>query len=192
MAKRCSVSSMQALVACIFLSTPLNAAELNICWIGSNGYTMTGRMVVSDSAMKRDLVTETDITAFAITGYQDGIVVGNWSLKDQTDNTTWLLRFTPETLTFPLNLQYPQIGAQGWNANGDVTDCGAGGFGFNAGNWAQDVCINGRWVEESGVDPATPLLATYDPVTPDCGQVAALSKRSKNRLIPLTANHHAR
>jgi hypothetical protein len=33
------------------------------------------------------------------------------------------------------------------------------GFGFNGGNWAQDFCIDNVWIEESSIDPDTPLPA---------------------------------
>jgi hypothetical protein len=58
---------------------------------------------------------------------------------------------------------------QGWNADGTATDCGPGGFGFNAGNFAQDFCLDGVWIEASGVPPETPFLAQSEaPFTPDC------------------------
>jgi hypothetical protein len=56
--------------------------------------------------------------------------------------------------------------SQGWNANGDVTDCGTPGFGFNSGNFAQDICLNGAYVEASSIAPDTPLLATLNPEPP--------------------------
>jgi hypothetical protein len=40
-----------------------------------------------------------------------------------------------------------------------VNDCGVGGFGFNGGNWAQDVCIDNTYIEVSSIDPYTPLQA---------------------------------
>jgi hypothetical protein len=59
---------------------------------------------------------------------------------------------------------------QVWNAGGNVTDCGNPGFGFNGGNRAQDVCVNGAFIDESGIDPATPLKIAGDPSNP-CGPV---------------------
>ena len=50
------------------------------------------------------------------------------------------------------------------------------GFGFNSGNFAQDICLNGAYVEASSIAPDTPLLATLDPVTPDCRNTAAVSR----------------
>jgi len=169
---------MQVVLACMFAFPGFaNAAVLNLCWTGGDGYTMTGRMTVSDKAMRKSLVTENDVTAFQITGYHEGTKVGDWNLKQRTDTTTWFLRFDPKTLSFPVGGNFGSLVSQGWNANGNVTDCGNPGFGFNSGNYAQDVCINGVYIRESSIDPATPLVATFDPVTPDCRSSAALSKR---------------
>lgn len=169
---------MQVGLACMFASPQtLNAATLNLCWTGGSGYTMTGRMELPDSAMRKSLVTEADVTAFQITGYLNGTKVGAWNLHDKGPKTTWFLRFEPDTLNFPVGGNYGSLVSQGWNADGDVDDCGTPGFGFNSGNYAQDVCINGTYMHESSIDPVTPLVATYDPVTPECQSAAALSKR---------------
>jgi hypothetical protein len=157
------------------------ADVLNLCWTGGSGYTMTGRMELPASAMRKSMVRETDIAAFKITGYLNSVRVGSWNLMNKTPTTSWALYFDPATFTFPtaidLNLQV----SQEWNANGDVDDCGNPGFGFNAGNFAQDVCINSQYIEPSSIDPGTTLFATYDPVTPDCRSAAALSK---SRIAP--------
>ena len=173
---RRAVCNMQVVLACMFaFSTTAHAATLNICWTGAGGYTMTGRMELPDAAMRKRLVTEKDITAFQITGYLNGEKIGSWNLKQRLPATTWFLRFEPKTLSFPVGGNFGSLVSQGWNADGDVEDCGNPGFGFNSGNYAQDVCVNGRYVEKSSIDPVTPLIATYDPVTPDCRNVAALS-----------------
>jgi len=124
-----------------------------------------------------NMVTQDDISAFQITGYHNGTKVGYWTLEDRIPTTTWILRFEPETLNFPVGGDFPGLVSQGWNANGEVTDCGNPGFGFNSGNYAQDVCINGVYIAASSIDPFTPLRATYDPVTPECDTTPALSKR---------------
>lgn len=175
---RRAVCSMQAVLACMFAFPQASfAAALNLCWVGGSGYTLTGRMELPDSAMRKPIVTEADVTAFHITGYLNGSKIGSWNLRDLTPDTTWLLRFEPKTLNFPVGGNFGSLVSQGWNANGEVNDCGTPGFGFNSGNYAQDVCINGTYISDSSIDPATPLTATYDPVTPDCQSVAALSKR---------------
>jgi hypothetical protein len=47
-----------------------------------------------------------------------------------------------------------------------VTNCGKPGFGFNSGNYAQDICVNGTYIQASSIDPATPLTATFPPSCP--------------------------
>ena len=162
------------------VATPADAAVIHICWQGSHGYTMTGRIEFPDSLLTAPIVTQADITAFRITGYLEGQLLGKWDLSDLTPATTWYLRYDPVSMTFPTtatNLSATGID-QGWNANGDVTDCGSPGFGFNAANYAQDICLNGIWVEPSGVPPETPFKASaVAPFTPDCAGPALVSKR---------------
>lgn len=172
---------MIRLIALLSLvARPANAAVIHICWLGANGYTMTGRMEFPDSLLTAAIVTEADITAFRISGYLEGQLLGKWDLSDLTPTTTWYLRYDPVRMTFPTNgeLVSPNNIDQGWNANGDVTDCGSPGFGFNAANYAQDICVNGTWVEPSGVPPETPFKSsTQAPFTPDCAGPALVSKR---------------
>lgn len=168
---------MQVTLACMFaFYTPAQADVLNFCWTGGSGYTMTGRMELPDAAMRKAMVREGDITAFKITGYLNSVKVGSWNMRNRTADTSWALYFDPQTLTFPNAIDLNQGVTQEWNANGDVDNCGSPGFGFNAGNFAQDVCINDTYIEPSSIDPATTFFATYDPVTPDCRSAAALSK----------------
>ena len=158
------------------LAGPAQAAQFNFCWSGANGYTMTGTIGFADALMTRPIVTEEDVSLFRITGFRDGVAIGKWSLNDLVEDTTWHLRFDPRTLTFPTGGSFPGEASQGWNANGDVTDCGFGGFGFNSGNYAQDICLDGVWISESSIPPETLLGVTTDPVTPDCKGAPLLGK----------------
>lgn len=174
---RRAVRNMQTALVCMFaFAQTASAATLNMCWTGGSGYTMTGRMELPDSAMNKPMVRETDITAFKITGYQDGGRIGSWNLIEKHENTSWALYFDPATFTFPTAIDLNRQVSQQWNANGDVDDCGNPGFGFNAGDFAQDVCVNGQYIEPSSIDPETIFFATFEPVTPDCRSAAALSK----------------
>lgn len=167
-------------MVCMFAFIPAaNAAVLNLCWTGAGGYTMTGRMELPDSAMRKGMVRETDVTAFKITGYLNAVRIGSWNMIEQTEATSWTLYFDPNTFTFPTAADLGKSVSQEWNADGNVDDCGTPGFGFNAGNWAQDVCVNGTYIESSSIDPDTTFFATYDPVTPDCKSAAALSKQRR-------------
>ena len=165
---RCPLRRLPLATLLIALAAPAPAAQFDFCWLGANGYTMTGTIAFPDPLMNAPLVTEDDVTAFRITGYRDGIVIGAWSMEDRGPDTTWHLRFRPADLTFLTGGSFRGPESQGWNADGGVTDCGDPGFGFNSGNYSQDVCVNGIWVEESGVPPPTPFRASRGPVTPDC------------------------
>lgn len=158
------------------LAGPAQAAQFNFCWSGSNGYTMTGSIGFADALMARSIVTEEDVSLFRIAGFRDGVAIGKWNLNDLAEDTTWHLRFDPRTLTFPTGGSFPGEASQGWNANGDVTDCGLGGFGFNSGNYAQDICLDGVWIRDSSIPPETLLGATAGPVTPDCKGAPLLGK----------------
>ncbi len=153
------------------------AATLNFCWLGAGGYSLTGQITFPDDLTNEMLITEAQVTGFAITGYLQGVPIGRWDMAERGAGTTWHLRFSPRTMIFPTGGSFDGDASQGWNANGDVDDCGAGGFGFNSGNYAQDVCLYGVWVEQSSIDPATPLRATTEAVTPACSGALLLGKR---------------
>lgn len=159
------------------VAAPVQAVEFNFCWLGAAGYSMTGVIGFPDQLMGRDVITEDDVTKFEITGYNRLIPIGTWSLDDLTAGTTWHLRFDPQTLSFPTGGSFPGDYAQGWNADGNVQDCGRRGFGFNSGNYSQDFCLYGAWVEQSAIDPSTPLRATSGPVTAACDGTYRLGKR---------------
>lgn len=171
--------SLRALSLALVLAlsaAPAQAVTIWICWQGSNGYTMSGRMEFPDRLRDADMITEDDVTAFQITGYRDGIALGSWSLADRQDWQTWYLRYLPREQIFPTNDRIPGPFDQGWNADGTATNCGLGGFGFNAGNYAQDFCLDGVWLEESGMPPPTPFYAlTEPPYIADCSDPALVS-----------------
>lgn len=161
------------------LSGPAQAAELNFCWKGGSGYTMTGRMSLPDAAMFKTILTEDDISRFKISGYHKGQLLGTWDSAQRAPDTTWHLRFDPAGMLFPTGGRFASFASQGWNADGDVENCGPSGFGFNSGNFSQDICVNGSYIEDSSIAPGTPLLATLDPVTPDCRNTAAVSRAQR-------------
>lgn len=145
-------------VALIFLmATPLQAADFEFCWIGNNNYTMSGMMSVTDQALTQQIVTESDVTAFAISGTRNGLPIGNWSLDELTPTTSWNLNFDPAEMVFVTGGYSNTTQGQQWNANGAVNNCGALGFGFNSGGGGQDVCVKNTYRVESVIDPFTPL-----------------------------------
>lgn len=173
---RRAVCNMQVVAACMFaFSAPANATDLYFCWVGGGGYTMTGQMTLVDGAMAKTLVTEADVTGFSITGFLNGDKVGGWDLKDRMPETTWHLRFSPNTMEFPVGGSFGSLFSQGWNAHGRVSDCGNPGFGFNSGNAAQDVCVNGVYELSSRVNRATPFPVFTSPPSLDCKGIIPLS-----------------
>ena len=164
------------------LAQPVAGETLNLCWTGANGYTMTGRMTLPDGAMLKGIVTEADVTDFKISGYREGRFLGSWSAADRRAGATWHLRFDPVAMIFRTGGNFPGTDSQGWNADGEVRNCGNPGFGFNSGNYAQDICLNGAYVSDSSIDPSIPLHATRAPLGPDCESVAATSKSPKREI----------
>ncbi|OAN69278.1 hypothetical protein A8B78_05390 [Jannaschia sp. EhC01] len=149
-----------ALAALLLVTSPAQAAQFQFCWVGANGYTMEGQIGFPDAFLNTGIITETDVTSFQIIGLIDGVAIGSWNMADATPQTSWLLRFDTDTLRFPTGGIRSQNSYQEWNANGQVNNCGAvDGFGWNGGNYAQDVCINNVWIEDSSIDPNTPLFA---------------------------------
>lgn len=161
-------------VMAMLAASPMQAGEVYICWLGAGGYTMTGRMTYPDALNDTALVTQDDLTSFRITGYFDGRVIGKWDMAERTPQTSWLLRYDPGTARFPL------VGGDGlyqmWNANGEVTDCGIPGFGFNAGNGGQDFCIDDTFILSSSIPADSPLLGFAEPQLPTCAGPALLGK----------------
>ncbi|WP_210529194.1 hypothetical protein [Rubellimicrobium arenae] len=161
---------------------PSQAALVHFCWAGSDGYTMTGSMEYPDSLAQADVITEAEVTRFRIAGFKDGNLIGTWDMGSRGENDTWYLRYWPRLMQFPTNSEIPGPFDQGWNADGTAADCDEGEFGFNAGNYAQDFCLDGVWIEESGVEPQKPFIAqTTAPTDPACAGPALLSKRRRDQ-----------
>ena len=157
------------------LALPAQAETIHFCWLGANGYTMTGLMELDRNGMRRPIATERNVTRFEITGYRDGTPIGAWSLATAEPGDPWFLHYDTRTRAFLPGAALGMGTTQGWNAGGTAEDCGPGGFGFNSGNYAQDFCLDGVWIEESGVDPDTPFLYADSPIAPDCRITVPLS-----------------
>lgn len=169
-------------VTAFFLASAASAEIVHFCWQGDNGFTMTGRMEFPDALSDAALITQDEVTAFVITGYLHGRALGRWDAMKRLPSDTWYLRYMPRDMRFPVNGEVAGWFDQGWNANGDANDCGVGRFGFNAGNYAQDFCLNGRWIEESGMPPPTPFYAmSTPPANPDCSGPMMMMKQG---LLP--------
>ena len=153
------------------------SAEYNFCWTGSNGYTINGKFEVPDEIGTSRIVTERDLTKFKISGYHEGHFLGSWNASHRAAGTTWHFRFDPVNMTLPTGGQFSSPESQGWNANGQVDDCGSPGFGFNAGDFAQDICLNGQFVLASSVEATSPIHVTTAPLPRTCEARSVMSKR---------------
>lgn len=121
-------------------------------WQGSGGYAVRGGLSYDSAAVQGPFVVEGDVTCFVIEGTRDGAAVGRWALGQLNEETTWRLHFDPARGSFLVEgdgIWMPQA----WNMDGEGIDCGAGGFGFNIGNAAQDICLDNRLIVESQVTP---------------------------------------
>ena len=130
-------------------------------WQGGGGYVMRGAMSFDAALLGSSIVTASDLTCFFIEGSRDGGPVGRWALSMLNEETSWVLTFLPQSSEFAVFGEGAMM-PQAWNMDGFGTDCGAGGFGFNIGNAAQDLCIDGRLILESQVPPERPFPALRD------------------------------
>ncbi|MEO1307216.1 MAG: hypothetical protein AAFV38_04625 [Pseudomonadota bacterium] len=156
-------------------SVQASSAEYQFCWVGSNGYYMEGWMAFDASLQGTGLITQDQITGFRIEGFHEGVSLGSWSLEGKAPDTTWILTFDTINLEFPTG-STGVSDYQAWNADGTASNCGNPGFGFNAGNNAQDVCVNGQWITDSMIDRFTPFFVRLAADGPACGQPELLSR----------------
>lgn len=162
-------------IALTLIAGQTQAADFYFCWKGANDYTMTGQMTLHPAALNKPIVTQDDVTEFKIAGYLDGMLLGKWDMQTRVAGASWTLHFNPARNAFMTPGDIGLGVSQAWNANGNADDCGNPGFGFNLGNYAQDFCLNGVWVEESGMPPETPFLVSPIPVDPLCRVYAPVS-----------------
>ncbi len=169
-----------ACLALLLLATPAQAVTHGFCWRGSDGYRIEGYITYADGAT--GVLTEADVEGFGITGWKDDSYLGRWSLKELTPQTSWTLRFDTDALAFPMGGNREDGSYQEWNADGFAEDCGDPGFGFNGGNRAQDICVDGVFIDESGIDADTPLTIAPDPSDP-CGPLPVAALTATRRHI---------
>jgi len=151
-----------SLTLALSLATTAQAADtarFQFCWVGEGGYTMRGMIGFPSELLGTGIINQSHVTEFRIVGFRDDLPVGSWSLDQLTPTTSWELYFDTRTLEFPTGGYSTEQSYQQWNANGQVNDCGPGGFGFNGGNLYQDVCIDNTWITDSSIEPATPFPA---------------------------------
>ena len=134
-----------------------SAQDYVFTWDGAGGYSMRGAVSFHQGESK-EFLTQDDVQCFEIEGFLDGESVGRWALGMLTEETIWLLEFDPTTSSFVLPHETNSM-PQAWNMTGLGDGCGLGGFGFNLGSAAQDICIDDELIWDSQVPPPTPLVA---------------------------------
>ena len=169
-----------AICLAALLATPAQAVTYAFCWQGGAGYRIEGTISYPDG--RTGLLTETDLTGFAIRGFRGPVQVGKWNLATAEADDPVTIRFDADALAFPMGGWRSSDTYQEWNAGGTADDCGNPGFGFNGGNRAQDVCVNGAFIDESGVPPDTPLAVAADPASP-CGPAPMSARPNLRRPI---------
>ncbi len=171
-----TVAMIRAALLAAVLAAPAQAATHGFCWTGAEGYRIEGTIAYPDGAT--GVLTEDDLTAFEIAGFRDDAYLGRWSLADRTPDASVTIRFDADALAFPMGGRRADGTYQAWNANGFADDCGDPGFGFNGGDRAQDVCVDGTFIDESGIDPDTPLAIAPDAANP-CGPMLMSALRPR-------------
>ncbi|WP_261395340.1 hypothetical protein [Salipiger bermudensis] len=142
-------------------ATSAEEARYRFEWQGGGGYVMRGGMSFDADLLSGGIVMASDLTCFFIEGSRDGDPVGRWALSMLNEETSWVLTFLPQSSEFAVFGEGAMM-PQAWNMDGFGTDCGAGGFGFNIGNAAQDLCIDGTLILASQVPPERPFPALRD------------------------------
>lgn len=130
-------------------------------WKGNGGYSLRGGLSYDTATIKGQLVEAQDLSCFVVQGLKDGQPIGRWALSMLNEETTWRLFFDTlngQFLVEGMGIDMPQ----GWNMDGAGIDCGQGGFGFNIGDAAQDICLNGELIVDSQVDPQRLFPAVRD------------------------------
>lgn len=182
-------AALAGLLLCISAGvTGAEEARYRFEWQGGGGYVMRGGMSF-DAALQDDgVVTGSDLTCFFIEGSRNGDPVGRWALSMLNEETSWMLTFLPKRSEFAVFSEGTPM-PQAWNMNGVGNDCGAGGFGFNIGNAAQDLCIDGTLIFESQVPPGRPFPAMRDDSlsfpSDACQAPMLMSALSEDRIFPL-------
>jgi hypothetical protein len=156
-----SIAAMSiAALAALALAAPAAADSVSyrFAWEGGGGYRMEGAIAFDAGLLGAAEVRETDLQCFFIEGTRDGVPIGRWALGHLMPDTTWILTFLPAEGAFAV-YGPGHLMPQAWNMDGAGRNCGAGGFGFNIGNAAQDLCRDNRLLFESQVPPSRPFPA---------------------------------
>lgn len=168
---------------CAMTGADARAESWRFEWTGAGGYRMTGAFAIDGARTRAERVSGDDLACFVIQGYRDAEPIGVWRLSELTPATYWNFSFEPSSGRIPVGgLSFSGDG-QEWNMSGAGDGCGVGGFGFNAGNAAQDLCVDDAWVAASSRPADQPFEAVRDDTVrfapDDCRDAALLSMLSR-------------
>lgn len=159
---RLSLAAVAAAVAAMGTADAASAASWRFEWVGGDGYRMVGAFSMSDAEAGAEIVDGDALACFVIRGFDGDQPIGVWRISQLTDATFWNFSFEPRTGLFPVGGVSFGPGGQEWNMSGAGDGCGAEGFGFNAGNAAQDLCVDDAWVSASSQPAGQPFVAIRD------------------------------
>lgn len=168
-------------------ATAADAASWRFEWVGGGDYRMVGAFSIAEADLDAERVRGDDLICFVMRGYRGDEPIGVWRITELTAETYWNFSFEPASGRFPVGgLSFGPDG-QEWNMSGAGDGCGEGGFGFNAGNAAQDLCVNDVWVSASSRPAAEPMTAVRDDsltFAPDECQGPALLSKNVGAVAP--------
>jgi len=145
-------------LALAFGSSGGSAALFSLSWTGANGYGMTGQFSFADSLLGTGVIDETQIETFSIEGFLNGAALGSFTLDPSSPPTFWNVNFDTDLLAFLVGGNSTSGTGQQWNQSGNTgRGCGNPGFGFNSGDFSQDICVDNNFVSASSVPPNTPI-----------------------------------
>jgi hypothetical protein len=149
------------LAALLPAAAAADSAAFRFVWQGGGDWSMRGAIAFDAALLGGPWVLEDQVQCFFIEGYEGDRPVGRWALGMLNEETTWTLTFDPAAGHFVI-YSLDSFMPQAWNMDGAGRDCGDPGFGFNIGNAAQDLCLDGELVEASQVPPDRPFPAVRD------------------------------
>lgn len=158
MSKALAIAAAAAALALPATSGAADSVAYRFSWEGGGGYRMEGAIAFDAALLARAEIRAEEVTCFFIEGSRDGVPIGRWALGHLMPDTTWILTFLPAESAFAV-YGPDHLMPQAWNMDGAGRNCGAGGFGFNIGNAAQDLCRDNRLLVESQVPPSRPFPA---------------------------------
>ena len=143
------------LAAGMLAATTAQAAEFDLTWTGSDGYSMTGSFGFDNALLGAGAIDETDIDFLTIEVFDNGASLGV-TTGVAGDGFAGMgpefnFNFDTTTLSFAQGGRSDEPGGQAWNFEGP-------GVGFASGSRFQLVTLNGASISESAIGVNMPAL----------------------------------